>query len=229
MKKQIRLLIENLFDDEFDDMYNDTDLDIEIANEYIGNYKVGDLIYNDKKKPYAICCGNAEDFNDNRPRFVLINLKYVDLIGEWCLYQKQISKLKHYKCSKYRITDKSSIRHIDENGYENTQIIKNNYNLSDFPAFEYCLNFGDKVYLPAIDELQILCFYFRFNKLPELANNFQEQSYQYKYVYNSKNYLNFCFWSSTQRSATAAIYCNLNTNSIEINFKDCYKYVVLFN
>ena len=223
MKKQIRLLIENLFDDEFDDMYNDTDLDSEIANEYIGNYKVGDIIYNNKK-PYAICCGNAEDFNDNRPRFVLINLKYVDLIGEWCLYQKQISKLKHYKCSKYRITDKSSIRHIDENGYENTQIIKNNYNLSDFPAFNFCCMLGDNVYLPAIDELSVFCFYFKFNKLPELANNFNDLPHFH--IYGTK-YLNFCFWSSTQRSATAAIYCDLYYNIIAINVKDCDKYSAL--
>ena len=47
----------------------------------------------------------------------------------------------------------NDFQHIDENGYKNTQIIKNNYNISEFPAFEYCLNLGDNVYLPAIDEL----------------------------------------------------------------------------
>ena len=33
MKRQIRLLIEKLFDDEFNKIYNDTDLDIEIADK----------------------------------------------------------------------------------------------------------------------------------------------------------------------------------------------------
>jgi len=47
----------------------------------------------------------------------------------------------------------NDFQHIDENGYENTQIIKNNYNISEFPAFEKCIKLGDNIYLPAIDEL----------------------------------------------------------------------------
>ena len=77
---------------------------------------------------------------------------------------------------------------MDENGYENTQIIKNNYNISDFPAFEYCLNFGDDVYLPAIDELQIL-----FINRQKLNN------------INKRNYHIVGFWSSSQRSQNSAL------------------------
>lgn len=41
MKRQIRLLIEKLFDDEFNKIYNDTDLDIEIADNYL-TYRLTD-------------------------------------------------------------------------------------------------------------------------------------------------------------------------------------------
>ena len=68
MKKQIRLLIENLFDDEFNNIYNDTDLDTDITDEYMG-YSVGDIVY-ENKKPYAICCGDKSDFQNNQPRFI---------------------------------------------------------------------------------------------------------------------------------------------------------------
>ena len=40
MKKQIRLLVENLFDDEFDNIYNDTDLDC-----YISNFRTFDVMF----------------------------------------------------------------------------------------------------------------------------------------------------------------------------------------
>ena len=76
---------------------------------------------------------------------------------------------------------------IDENGYENTQIIKNNHDINKFPAFKYCINLGDNVYLPAIDELSII--YLHKEKL--------------------KNIINFDIydiWSSTQASANNA-YC----------------------
>ena len=38
MKKHIRLLIENIFDDEFNKIYNDIDLDSEIASHVLYNY-----------------------------------------------------------------------------------------------------------------------------------------------------------------------------------------------
>ena len=67
MKKQIRLLVENLFDDEFDNIYN-TDLESEITDKYM-DYKVGDIYYK-YKKPFAICCGDKSDFQNNQPRFI---------------------------------------------------------------------------------------------------------------------------------------------------------------
>ncbi len=84
---------------------------------------------------------------------------------------------------------------------------------------------GDKVYLPAIDELSVFCFYFKFNKLPELANNFNDQPHFY--INGTKKYLNYCFWSSTQRSISSAIYCDLKCNTISINIKSFYNYSVL--
>ena len=71
MEKQLKILVDNLFDKEFNDIYN-TDLDSEIANECL-HYNVGDFIYNDKKKPYAICCADKFDFKDQKERFILFN------------------------------------------------------------------------------------------------------------------------------------------------------------
>ena len=186
MKKQIRLLIENLFDDDFNNIYNDTNLDSEISDEYMG-YKVGDIIYKNKK-PYAVCCGEKQYFTDNKPRFMSFQIYMADYL-KWSNINTVIPKLKIYNdFDKFNILNKSSIKHIDEDGYENTQIIKNNYNLSYFPAFKYCLSFGDNVYLPAIDELQIL-----FINRQKLNN------------IDKKNYHAVGFWSSSQRSVNKAI------------------------
>ena len=187
MKRQIRLLVENLFDD---DIFNDDiNLDSEISDEYINNYKVGDIYYKDKK-PYAICCGNKFDFNNKSSRFLLlkpfINFEFPKIM--WSNDKKIVSKLSKNRCKRYWVYKKSDIQYIDENGYENTQIIKNNYNLSYFPAFKYCLSFGDNVYLPAIDELQIL-----FINRQKLNN------------IDKKNYHAVGFWSSSQRSVNKAI------------------------
>ena len=180
MKKQIRLLVESLFDDEFNNIYNDTDLDIEIANEYIGNYKVGDIYYKNKK-PYAICCGDKNQFKDITPRFCLINS---DRLLSWCT-DKTLTCINELDSHEYKVRV-NGFQPVDENGYENTQIIKNNYNLIYFPAFEYCLNFGDNVYLPAIDELQILFQY--QEKINNLFKKFKGINID---VYNT-------YWSSTQ-------------------------------
>ena len=149
MKKQIRLLIENLFDDDFNNIYNDTNLDSEISDEYMG-YKVGDIIYKNKK-PYAVCCGEKQYFTDNKPRFMSFQIYMADYL-KWSNINTVIPKLKIYNdFDKFNILNKSSIKHIDEDGYENTQIIKNNYNLKDFPIFNECCKLGDNIYLPAID------------------------------------------------------------------------------
>ena len=178
MKKQIRLLIENLFDDEFDNIYNDTDLDTNITDEYMG-YSVGDIIY-ENKEPYAICCGDKKDFKDNKPRFMYLKI-YKEGFLKWSKITKTIPELKIYdnEFDSFKL-DKSSLKHIDEDGYENTQIIKNNYNINDFPAFRYCCDLGDDFYLPAIDELQIL-----------FLNSFD-------YNYNFKIPKLYDYWSSSQ-------------------------------
>ena len=193
MKKQIRLLIENLFDDEFNNIYNDTDLDTDITDEYMG-YSVGDIIY-ENKKPYAICCGDKKDFKDNKPRFMYLKI-YKEGFLKWSKITKTIPELKIYDNAfdfdTFKLFDKSSIKHIDEDGYENTQIIKNNYNIYEFPAFRYCCDLGDDFYLPAIDELQILflnSFNYNYNlKIPKLYDYWSSSQLieQYCFIIESK-------------------------------------------
>ena len=178
MKKQIRLLVESLFDDE---IFNITDdIDIEITNEYIGNYKVGDIIY-ENKKPYAICCGDKNQFKDITPRFCLINS---DRLLNWCK-DKILKCINELDSHEYKVRV-NGFQPVDENGYENTQIIKNNYDLNYFPAFKYCCDLGVNVYLPAIDELQIL-----FQYQEKLNNMFKKFKGINIDVYNT-------YWSSTQ-------------------------------
>ena len=186
MKKQIRLLVENLFDDEFDNIYNDTDLDTNITDEYMG-YSVGDIVY-ENKKPYAICCGDKNDFKDNKPRFMYLKI-YKECRLKWSKITKTIPELKindnAFDFDTFKLFDKSSIKHIDEDGYENTQIIKNNYNINDFPAFRYCCDLGDDFYLPAIDELQILFLNsFNYNfKIPKLYDYWSSSQLIEKYCF----------------------------------------------
>ena len=137
MKKQIRLLVENLFDDLYD-IDQETNYDIDLADN-VYYYDIGDFIYRNKKL-YAICCGSKNDFQDNESRFIL----YEKLSGK--IYAKVPSYLE--------ILGKKT--ETDENGFNNTQIIKNEYYVKSFPAFEYCCKFGDDVYLPAIHELKVL-------------------------------------------------------------------------
>ena len=175
MKKQVRQLLENLFDDLYD-IDQETNQEIDLADQvYI--YKSGDIVY-ENKKPYAICCGDGEDFKDNKPRFMYLNIYIGGL--KWSKLTNTIPELKIYDndFDYFKLFDKSSIKHIDEDGYENTQIIKNNYNINDFPAFRYCCDLGDDFYLPAIDELQIL-----------FLNSFE---------YNQQIPRKYDYWSSSQ-------------------------------
>ena len=178
MKKQIRLLIENLFDDEFNDIYNNVDLNSEITDKYMG-YKVGDIVY-ENKKPYAICCGDKKDFKDEQQRFCLLNH---DKLKIWSKQQEMIKELGYNEIHAFYINSKIDRQYINEKGYENTQIIKNNYDLNKFSAFKYCCKFGDNVYLPAIDELQVL--YLNKNKLKNIILNYDYywSSTQYNYDY----------------------------------------------
>ena len=176
MKRQIRLLIENLFDDLYD-IEQENNVTIDIADKMY-QYKSGDIYY-ENKKPYAICCGDGEDFKDNKPRFMYLEI-YKGGYLKWSKLTNTITELKIYDndFENFKLFDKSSIKHIDEDGYENTQIIKNNYNINDFPAFRYCCDLGDNFYLPAIDELQIL-----------FLNSFE---------YNQQIPRKYDYWSSSQ-------------------------------
>ena len=185
INKSIRLLVEGFFDDETFNVGNDIKTDIEDLGKYY-DYQVGDIIYQNKK-PYAVCCGDNSQFKDNKPRFCLLNKSKLAL--SWSMNDEIVKDLQCYKFNPETLqyNNKLEMYNIDENGYENTQIIKNNHDINRFPAFKYCINLGDNVYLPAIDELSII--YLHKEKL--------------------KNIINFDIydiWSSTQASANNA-YC----------------------
>ena len=200
MNNSIRLLVEGFFDDEIFDVKTDIKTDIEDLGKYY-DYRIGDFYYNDNsKKPYAICCGESKYFKDNKPRFCL----YEETNKlKWRNSNKVVKLLKKYDklLDKFTIRDLrpfsiNDVEHIDENGYENTQIIKNNYDINDFPAFKYCIELGDNIYFPAIDELQHL--YINLN-------------YINKCIKNKKfNYMKLpsIFWSSTQYDIISAFIIN---------------------
>ena len=202
MRKEIRLLVEGFFDD---DIFNSNDInqDIQDIGDQYYNYHVGDIYY-ENNKPYAICCGESKYFMDKTPRFLLILPGYYKKC--WHKYNKFIPQLKrhNYIPQPQNLYENKTILHIDENGYENTQIIKNNYRgnrLSSLQAFELCLKYGDNVYLPAIDEIQTL-----FLNRDIIYNYF----YQLKVIKLSK-----FIWSSTQNyTDTALSLFNTNINKI---------------
>ena len=206
MRKQIRLLIENLFDDEFNDIYNDIDIDTEITDEYMG-YSVGDIYYK-RKKPYAVCCGDKSDFKNNKPRFCLLNFNN-ERKSRWCKNNNYLDDFKENLVSHFQIKTKSDRKYIDENGYDNTQIIKNNYNILDFPAFNNCIKLGDDVYLPAIDELQVL--YLNSEELEPIIK-------QYKgYLHRSYILALNDYWTSTYWTQNYAFMFNISTGKSNLN------------
>ena len=174
MRKQVRLLIENVFDDLYD-IDQENNLSIDIADEHLNMYNIGDIYY-DKKKPYAICCGLKSDFQDNQPRFILIKKDFKD--KRWCIYQDK----------RYGIYQ-NDFKQIDEKGHENTQKIYNKYYMEEFPACWFCCRDGYQVYLPAIDELQKL--YLNKDKINE----------KLKTISGAK-YLDFidCYYSSSLKT-----------------------------
>ena len=174
MKRQIRLLIENLFDDLYD-IDQESNLTIDIADK-IYNYKIREIYYKNKK-PYAICCGLSDDFKDRNPRFCLLNFNK-DKRSKWCKEEFFIKELGFHE-----YYNKIYFKDIDENGYENTQIIKNNYFKNMFPVFNNCIKLGKNVYLPAINELKTL----RKNEI------FKDLNFKLAYA-----------WSSTQYNETFA-------------------------
>ena len=185
MNKNIRLLVEGFFDDDIFNVKDDIKSDIEDLSRYY-DYHVGDIYYLNKK-PYAICCGESKYFKNNKPRFCL--LKNSKKLLTWRTQNILVKDLERFGFKDFYLNSFNDFQHIDEDGYGNTQIIKNNYDISEFPAFEYCLNLNDNIYLPAIDELQIM--YLNKDKLGkyELSKQF--------------------YWSSTQYSDTRA--CSIDT------------------
>ena len=200
MNKQIRLLVETFFDDEIFNVDNDIKSNIEDLGRYY-DYKVGDIYYLNKN-PYAICCGESKQFNNNTPRFCLLDNTVKGV--KWSTSYKEIKELNINNISGFCLNSFKDFQHIDEDGYENTQIIKNNYDISEFPAFEYCIELGKNVYLPAIDELQMMVL------------NIDEFS---KYSLRGINY-----WSSTQYSETNAYFINTYFGNVSYYYKD-YKYI----
>ena len=198
MNKNIRLLVESFFDDEIFDIGNDIKTSIEDLGRYY-DYNIGDIYYlNDK--PYAVCCGESKYFKDNTPRFCLLNVSREEL--QWRIHNTEVKELQCFKYSSFILKSIKQFQHIDEDGYKNTQIIKNNYDLNEFPAFEYCINLGENVYLPAIDELQIM--YLNKDILNDKLSN---------------NIFNNYYWSSTQFSDAYAFKINLKNNYLGAEFK----------
>ena len=181
MIKSIRLLVEGFFDDEIFDVGNDIKSDIEDLGRYY-DYQVADIYYlNDK--PYAICCSESKYFKDDKPRFCLLN--DADNRLKWRTNVKLVKKLGCFDFKNFYLHTFKDFQHID------------NYDISEFPAFKYCIELGDNVYLPSIDELQIM--YLNKDKLS-------------KYSFNNGYY-----WSSTQYSADNTY----NINTVR-NFVHCY-------
>ena len=205
MNKQIRLLIEGFFDDEIFNVENNIKSDIEDLARYY-DYKVGDIYYNDKK-PYAVCCGESKQFKDDKPRFCLLIDSGKQL--KWCVKKKLVKELRYFKFKfkQFYLWSFNNFKYIDEDGYGNTQIIKNNYDLNEFPAFEYCIELRNNIYLPAIDELQIM--YLNKDKLG-------------KYSFRSCRF----YWSSTQYSSVSAYYIYTNYGNVSSDLKGSSYYHV---
>ena len=190
MRKEIRLLVESFFDD---DIFkpNDINQDIQDIGDQFYNYQVGDIYYKNNK-PYAICCSEAEYFNDKTPRFVLMNYSFGPF--KWS----------------YKFIDIMCCNNKDD-GYYNTSIIKSgkfqnkytkeniSFNISEYPAFTRCFRLGDNVYLPAIKELELLYNY--YNLLNDIL-------YKQK---GSLLYSVFYYWSSTQVNTSHATYLYMKT------------------
>ena len=238
MKKQIKLLVEKLFDDLYD-IEDEKNIDTDLTDEYI-KYDFGDIYYQNKK-PYAICLG-ADDFKDFTNRFILLtkntpelswlkkgtnNIRYNITEPQFHKFDKLVDeiedKIDEGEISKddydeddpdlkkyfgFNVWGINNVLEIDENGYENTQIIKNNYDLNNYLAFKYCCELGDNVYLPAIDELQYM-----FCRLKGLQKNYYNKlkehlQLQYTYLWSSSVlYLGSPFY----------MYYNFNDNRARID------------
>ena len=128
MKKHIYNLISKIFKDVYDDDEFSTDnITKEIADDLTA-YQVGDIYY-ENKKPIAICCGSAQYFEDKTPRFLLLT-ESIDKFP-WSSQYNTVKELSYnYKIfNRLSISNYNKNHHIDDNGYNNTQIIINNYDI----------------------------------------------------------------------------------------------------
>ena len=214
MRKPIRLLVENIFYDIYDiDQENNSS--VEIADD-IFNYKVGNIYYLNKK-PYAVCCGAPDSFKDNNPRFIYLDIK--PIAKQWTtnrIITKKLPNINIYgQLEKMPIPFNSYIS-MDENGYENTQIIKNKCNIEKYPAFNYCNKLGDDFYFPAIDELVIFMKY----------KSILQDNIRYLTLLNRYNF-SFLI-SSTTIDNKRMLYINYDSNDISIGKWQAFYFVKYF-
>ena len=105
---------------------------------------------------------------------------------------------------------------MDENGYENTQIIKNKCNIEKYPAFNYCNKLGDDFYFPAIDELVIFMKY----------KSILQDNIRYLTLLNRYNF-SFLI-SSTTIDNKRMLYINYDSNDISIGKWQAFYFVKYF-
>ena len=214
MRKPIRLLVENIFYDIYDiDQENNST--VEIADD-IFNYKVGDFYYLNKK-PYAVCCGSPDSFKDNNPRFIYLDIK--PIAKQWTtnrIITKKLPNINIYEQLEKMPIPFNSYISMDENGYENTQIIKNKCNIEKYPAFNYCNKLGDDFYFPAIDELVIFMKY----------KSILQDNIRYLTLLNRYNF-SFLI-SSTTIDNKRMLYINYDSNDISIGKWQAFYFVKYF-
>ena len=226
MRKEIRLLVEGFFDDEIFNQKNDINQDIQDIGDQYYDYHIGDIYYKDKE-PYAICCGDKTEFNDNNPRFCLLkankNNNYWSTTYNDEHYRKHHVPtpkiLKYFKYNDFYITSENDIQYIDENGFYNTQILSQyKFNGKNFfPLFKDCIKQGDNLYIPAIDELQILFKHYILFDNKKLQDNLKI----------NKN----TYWSSTQNTLSKAFclqWFNINNLSVHAVLKGIKLNYILF-
>ena len=211
--------IKGLFNDIYD-IDNENNSSVEIA-DYITTQNIGDIIYK-HNRPFAICCGLADDFSDNTPRYLLLNNKGYDI---WSEQLKIVPKLKPVYSDNTIIKIKTDIINVDDNGYKNTQIIKNNTNIDYYPAFRYCANVNINAYLPAINELEYLVYY--INDIINILNK-DKRKYKniIKYLEDIKTYKRV---SSSSYTSTHTYYImDFKTKEVTEKLKDSFAFIIPF-
>lgn len=78
-----------------------------------------------------------------------------------------------------------------ENGQYNTELIVNNYNISNYPAFKWCVDYGEDWYFPAEDE--VLAFKDIIKDLNNTLINYEGMTIQNKFYWSSSASDNLSF------------------------------------